>query len=294
MLSVSYYDFKTEEGKEAYRQKALINIDIFAKIFGVHQALLKNPAFKTGGENEGLLRRISELSGVPRDVVDGINCSDEALNMGCTSIGRNGVIGQTLDLFTVELCLVREGGALYITMPPYLTLMGMNVNLAFCTNYLSGSVQGGVPVSHLRRNLLRQSSLDDAINYLDCTAKTTPVNFLLTDGETVLDVESLPAGIRVYAAQKDERGTFNAHTNHIIYPNIMEDHECPRLQQAVRLLENGVPLEEIFEDKTINVPVNPLNNGIGFGSIVKVVMDVKNHQLKYKDPSMTEYKTVQL
>lgn len=294
MLPISYCDFATEEGKEKYRQKALMNLDIFAKIFGVYHALLKNSAFKTSSENEWLLGRISELSGVPRDVVDGINCSDETLNMGCTSVGRNGIIGQTLDLFSVELCLVREGDALYITMPPYLTLMGMNVNLAFCTNYLSGSVQDGVPVSHLRRNLLRQSSLDDAINYLDCTAKTTPANFLLTDGEKILDVESLPAGIRVYDAQKDERGTFNAHTNHIIYPDLIEDRECPRLRQAVRLLKNGVPLEEIFEDKTIDVPVTQWNKGVGFGSIVKVVMDVKNRQLKYKDPSMTEYKPVKL
>ncbi len=300
MRPISYFNLETLEGKDEYVLKANENVELFEKIFRVSPDLLNQPRFKIGGdENGGLLKKISEITGIPTEIVQGVNCADEALNaqdlalFGCTAVGIDGVVGQTLDLFTVDLSIVSEKDALYITMPPYLTLMGMSKNLAFCTNYIPGSVKKGVLVSHLRRNLLRQKSLDEAVNYLKSVERTTNVNFLITDGKKVVDAELTPEEVILHDTVFRNNKFFFVHTNHLLNDTIFNDSYCPRLKKTVRMVQDSKSHQEIFDAFGINMPVCE-NFGVGFGSIVKVVMDVKNKTLSYKDTFMDEYKKLEL
>lgn len=304
MRPISYFNLETLEGKEVYSSKAKDNLKLFEMIFGVSPDLFKNAKFEIGqDENKDLLQKISEISNLPVDTIHGVNCADEALNaqdlalFGCTSVGINGLVGQTMDLFTVDLSIVREKDALYITMPPYLTLMGLSKNLAFCTNYIPGPVRRGVPVSHLRRNLLRHKSLEEALDYLKSVERTTNVNFLITDGKKVVDAEVTPEEVLVHDQVFRGDKFFFVHTNHLLSDTIFNDGYCPRLRKAVSMVQDSKSHQEIFDANGINMPVyeqGTAGSGIGFGSIVKVVMDVKNKSLSYKDAFMDEYKKLEL
>lgn len=215
------------------------------------------------------------------------------MNGGCTSIAQNGVIGQTLDLFTVDLVVVREGDAVYITMPPYLTIMGMTPRLAFCTNFINGEVKDGVPISSIRRNLLRQQSLGQAINYLLNVDRATLANFLVSDGENAVDVELSLNSTRIHQQRKNELGEYCAHTNHLVCPNFEDDEQCPRLKRAVELLKEGKDIAAILDDSVIRQRIMPVPFfDVDFGSIVHVSMDVKKKKMLYRDPSMKEYQTI--
>lgn len=307
MSEINYIDLDrcNENDRKNYRKKSLSNLNIFGKIFGnyvreIHSSL---SSFLFDEENNKLMKRCGEISGTGFDFVKIVNLSDEHLNysssfqehFGCTSIGKDGVIGQTPDLYTVDLSLIKEGGALYATMPPYLTLMGMNEHIAFCTNYLFSEVRTGVPVSNLRRNLLRQKSIDGIVNYLNNVKRTTAVNFLITDGKNMLDIESTPAELKIHESNKSKKGSkdFIAHTNHILKEPMICDTSCDRLSRAVTLLERDYELRDVLNDETITVPIG-FNGGIGFGSIIKVIMDVKNKSFYYKEPSSLDYSCINL
>lgn len=300
MQPITYFEFETDKGLETYISKSKQNIKLFESIFRMSPEKFNNQAFEVPeGENSELIKKISQTTGLSFEITKGVNRADEALNsqdlinmFGCTAIAKNNVVGQTMDLFTVELCLVREKEALYVTMPPYLTLMGMSKNIAFCTNYIPGIVQEGVPVSHIRRDLLRQKNVDKCIKYVEGIKRTTPVNFLVTDGNKTVDLELTPDDVKVYDAAKNGKDEYCAHTNHLIKPNFVEDKYCPRLKKAVQLLQKNEKLENILDNEGIYMPVLPITGDYGFGTIVQVVMDVKNRKFTYKDNSMKEYKTI--
>jgi len=297
MQQISYFDMKTHEGIDTFRQKARNNLKIFKSIFGMDPVVAtKMGLAQPTGADEELVQQISDLTGASRKVIEGVNYTDELLNVhpdfadafGCTAVARNGVIGQNLDLFTVDLSVVREGGALYITMPTYLSFFGMNKHLAMCTNYLPAPVKTGVPVSQMRRNLLRCESIEQALDYLSSIKRTTSVNFLISDGDKVVDIEVSPRKVRVHEAIEDDYGQFLAHTNHVLVHDIRQDRSCSRLAGAVRELQANKELEEILFDKSVYVPIEKYG-AVGFGSIVSVVMDPKNGVMRYKDPFMDQW-----
>jgi len=291
---VNYVDLNrcNEEDLIGYKTKAEGNAAIFHSMFGgTKSSLLGMGAslVRVDRKNKDLMQRISDISGVPLRTVKMINLGDEAMNFGCTSVAMDGVIGQTMDLYDVELSIVREEGALYATFPPYLTLMGMNKKLAFCTNFLQSSVGRGVPVSQIRRNILRQEDLEGVVDYLGAIKRANSANFLISDGERVLNVETTRKECRVFEEKKAEHGRFNAHTNHLIQGDILDDTSCPRLSRAVDMLADGAEIEEVLDDKEISIPIEE-----GFGSIIKVVMDVKEGMMRYKDPRMEDYEELQV
>jgi len=293
-INIINLDRGKEIDNERYKRKALINEKIFDQMYGAYKRVIGigKFIFNFDGENKNLMRRLSEISGIDYGEVKSINIGDELMNLGdyfdanfrCTAIGREGVVGQTMDLYDLELSVIREGGALYVTFPPYLALMGMNKNIAFCTNFLGSNVGRGAPVSQIRKTLLRQRSLDDAVFYLRNVKKANSANFLLSDGNFVLDVETTRKGITLKEEIQDGICKYNAHTNHLIDGDIREDCSCLRLRKATKMLEEGRSLEEILDSDVISIPIAE-----GFGSIVKVIMDVKNGLFSYKDPRMNDY-----
>lgn len=293
MGRISYFDFSTKEGLDEYCKKAYSNVALFERIFRKSADNLCDAGFQIPNCNKELIEQIAKITKLSSKIVEGINCGDEALDLngglsfGCTSVAKNGCVGQTLDFFTVELALVREDNCLYITMPPYLCLMGMNSNLAFCTNYIGGKVQSGVTVANLRRNILRHQTITEVLNYLKDVEKTSPANFLVCNPARAVDIESCPEGINVY-----EQECF-AHTNHILKSNVLEKEPCSRLQRAGHLLKNNKNIEYILDDKEVKVPVTKIDD-IGFGSIIQVIMDTNKKELKYKDLQMNEYVTLRV
>lgn len=294
MKEISYCNLNNGLGRQDYRKNVLANIEIFKKIFQRHPEKLRGIFDFPQDLNYQLMEHISKFAGVPLSTVLGMNLADEALNsitdgwFGCTSIGKGHQIGQTLDLYTVDLAVVREGDTLSLTMPPYMTLMGMGRHLAFCTNHLFSTVcEGNTPVSYMRRELLRLESLKDAINYLNSIKRMTSVNFLLSDGSQVVDLEVTPQEVKVWPAKDG----VCAHTNHLVEPNFFEDNRCTRLSRAMELLSKGEELKTILDDFDIFVPVTSSpGEDIGFGSIVQVIMDVKEKTLRYRGPEMGDYR----
>ena len=131
MQKTTYVDFDTGEGVLTYTKKAKRNIAFFASLFANVNEL---PFQKPEGENKQLIEKICRLTALSQLKVEMINYGDELLNaegrllenFGCTAIAKNKSVGQTLDFFTVDLTIVREKDCLYVTMPPYLALLGMN------------------------------------------------------------------------------------------------------------------------------------------------------------------------
>lgn len=305
ITGISYINLSenNEVNNEGFRQKAQTNIALFSILlepnYKENYARLKLQ--KPTGENKKLMQRLSEITYISPETVEVINAADELLNIspnfqrmfGCTSVGKNGVIGQTMDLFTVELSIVREGNNVYVTMPPYLALMGMNEHIAFCTNHLPAEVNPGVPVAQLRRNILRQETIEDAIKYLENVPRTTNVNFLVSDGTKMIDIESTPAKLIITEAIPTKDGKYLAHTNHIIEGSITKDRSCPRLMRAAELLSQGAEISTILDDRCIDLPIQTFGR-IGFGSIIKTIMDVKNKSIYYKEPGEKTYSYIRL
>jgi hypothetical protein len=302
MEQTTYFDMDTKEGLENYVRKSHKNLMFFKKLFGVVPSKVKNLYLgEFEGESRKIIEKISSLTGISIDVVESMNYADELLNLspntapnfGCTSIGRRGVIGQNLDLFTVDLSVVKEGDKLYVTMPPYLALFGMNKNISFCTNMLPGEVKPGVSVSQMRRNLLSCKTIEEAVNYLKSINRSTSVNFLISDGDKIIDIEVSTEKVTIHPALPDDKGSYFAHTNHFLSKDIREDASCSRLFNSVRLLQENKKLEDILSSSGVFVPSEHFND-IGFGSIITAVMDVKNRILRYKDNFMKEYEEISL
>lgn len=298
MTPVTYCNISNCLGISDYKAKALANIEIFKTIFGKSPAEFNRYFEFPKDENYALMEKISNVAGIHFDVVKGVNIVDETLNFktdswyACTSIGTKNLIAQTLDLYTVDLCIVREPDAIYITMPPYLTLMGIGRHLAFCTNHLfSGVTEGNTPISYIRHELLKKSSLIEALNYLDSIKRMTSVNFLICDGKEVMDIEVSPEAVKILPSENG----YAAHTNHRVDPNFYEDKQCSRLTRAVELLKQNTDFKTILADKDIDVPITYFpDSKLGFGTIIKVVMDLKDKSLTYKDSTMKEYRSLWL
>lgn len=307
MANIDYVDLNrcNDSDRANYRANAENNLRFFNEIMGRLEDIpsdAKDLFDKPRDENAVLMERISELGKIELEEAENFNIVDEILNLstrftdnfGCTSVGRNGIIGQSLDLYDVDLSIVREKNSLYVTVPPYLAVFGMNENLAFCTNYLQGPVKQGVPVSQIRRNLLRQDTIESCFDYLESIPRATTVNFLLSDGKKSVDLEVAPDKSLIHEQNLNGGNYFNAHTNHFVKGDIIGDGSCPRLKRAVELLGNGERIEKILDDSQISIPVVPNQLGVGFGSIIKVIMDVRNRLFFYKGPTESEYKIVPL
>lgn len=298
MTPITYFNLSNGIGVGDYKSKALANLDLLQKIFGKRPDKFNTLFQFPVDRNYALMQKISELTGIDLEVVKGVNFVDETLNFktdswyACTSIGAKDLIGQTLDLYTVDLCAIKETDAIYLTMPPYLTLMGMGKHLAFCTNHLfSGVTEGDTPISYIRRELLRKSSLIEALNYLDSIKRLTSVNFLISDGNEAIDVEVSPESVKIIPAEQG----FVAHTNHRIDNSFIQDKQCTRLTRAVELLKQHTDFKSILADKDIYVPVTYEGSSqIGFGTIVSVIMDVKDKKLSFKDSTMADYQSIWL
>lgn len=288
MEPISYCDFLTGYGIDNYARKAKNNIVFFEQMFGnldkVHLGM-SQPSH----ENQQLLEKIIQSTQLPEKKVIAANYADELLNisslgfgnLGCTSIGHNGVIGQTMDLFTVDLAIVREKDTLYVTMPPYLTLFGMNRKIAFCTNYLSDIVMEGIPVSHMRRDLLRCESIDEAVHYFHGISRATAANFLITDGTQMIDIEVSPFLVRTHDPIIQNSDNYFAHTNHVLEKDIRTDITCSRLAAAVNGLQQNQPIETILSNRSLYVPITHVQT-MGFGTIITATMNPKTGVLRYR------------
>lgn len=298
MKEISYFDFYAEEGVDSYINKSISNVGLFNEILTDRSAVVSQMLSFPEDRNKELLLKIKKITGLTESVIKEINVADEVMNLnainlfGCTSVSKDGKIGQTLDLFTLDLCVVREPDALYVTMPPYLAIMGMGRKVAFVTNFISGPVRAnGIPISHMRRELMRRDSVRDAIAYLESIDRSNTVNFLISDGEKVVNVECKPDRIVI----DEPKNSVIAHTNHFVAPNIHDDTQCPRLTKANKLLSTtDYDIRAILDDASINLPIHPITENYGFGSIVHLVMDVKEKIFKYRDPFMKDYKELKL
>lgn len=293
-MTTTLVDFGSDQGLASYKEKVYINNQVFRTLFGGSPSDFADKLEFPEGPNLDLINLIHKKYEVSLNYVKGINLSDECINLqsaahlqqylhkgfGCTSIAKQGVIGQTLDLFTVELCIVREGGCLYVTMPPYLCLLGLGPSIAMCTNHLFDQVRfSGIPVSFIRRQLLRCKSLEDAVDFLSKCQPTTSVNFMLSDGKKVINVEVSRKGIRVLEPEKDQL----AHTNHVI-STYQTDKFCPRLNTARKLLSQGEEVAQILDADGIVQPIQA-----EFGTIISVWIDPKTKTLGYRDPDQKTY-----
>jgi hypothetical protein len=301
-MSTTYVNLLTKEGGDSYSSKAYYNYEIFKMLFGGSPSdwASKLPASAKQGLNWNRILNISKKFGLTEDYVAGINLSDECINYqsganlrqhlqnwGCTSIAVEHVIGQTLDLFTVELCVVRDGEATYVTMPPYLCLLGMGKHLAMCTNHLFDSVSfDGVPISHIRRTLLDLASLDEALAYLRSVKPTTSVNFILSDGKEAIDVEVSQKGITITHPYTNGKNRLLAHTNHVLPIPFYKDTQCNRLQTVSRSLLDGNGVEHSLGKPGV---VQPIDTTAQFGTIITVWLDPKERILAYKDPGQTTF-----
>ncbi len=301
MEKTTYVDFNTGTGLESYREKSLKNLAVFRTVFDFSLFKAAKITFQNTDENQLLLYKIAEYAQLSVEDVQGMNYSDELLNLsldqrsnfGCTAIGKNGIIGQNLDLFTLDLAVVRDDNALYLTMPPYLALFGMNHKLAFCINYLPYFVTSGTPISSIRRNILQQHSLSEAMEYLSKVQSATAANFLLSDGSRIANVELLPSGARIQNALAAKNNTYFAHTNHILQQDIRKDQSCPRLSQAVNRLEADSELETILLERGVFVPITQ-QSPLGFGSIITVILDLKQGIFSYRDFFSNNFEEIQL
>lgn len=298
-------DFAKKETWPIYSEKAYINYEIFKMLFGGSPSewAERVPREARNGLNAERITFISDKLGLAKGYVESINLADECINFqsganlrshlnnwGCTSIGIDGVIGQTMDLFTVELCLVREDDVLYLTMPPYLCLLGMGKHIAMCTNHLFDEVQfEEVPISHIRRTLLDMPSLSAAIRYLKDIKPTTSVNFLLSDGDQAVDVEVRRDGVKIIESYLYSEERLLAHTNHLVNNPFYEEKNCLRLKTAVKELFDGKNIEVILDHTDI---VQPIANG--FGTIASIWMNPKQRVLAFRDPGQTTYTRVKV
>lgn len=295
-MTTTVVNFATDEGQQSYSEKSYVNYEYFKMLYGDSPSEWADKLSVRTGRNWDRMQFISQKFGLAPDYVAGVNLSDECINhepgsplhqhLGCTSVAVGPVIGQTLDLFTVELCIVREKDALYLTFPPYLCLLGMGKYLAMCTNHLFDEVDfDGVPISHIRRNLLDLASLEEAIAYLKSIKPTTSVNFILSDGTRAIDVEVSRTDVTVIQPHTGKL----AHTNHVLTGPFNEDSECLRLQTASRGLLDNKSVEDVLGHDSIVQPISDQ-----FGTIITVWMDPKKKTLSYKDPDQTQFQSLNL
>jgi len=291
-------DLSSTAGKNQYSYKAYCNYEIFKMLFGGSPSEWASKLKLRDGKNFERMKHISDSFGLSLDYVLGINLSDECINYqsapqmqqylrqwGCTSVALNHKIGQTLDLFTVELALIKDGDATYITMPPYLCLLGMGKHLAMCTNHLFDKVVfDGTPVSHLRRNLLDMTSLEEAIKYLEGEKRTTAVNFMLSDGRKALNIEVTPEEVRIIGSVTNGVGLFNAHTNHVLTDIFHKDTSCSRLHLASQSLLRNSSIPDTLIQPGVVQPISGQ-----FGTIITVWMDLKERIFAYKEPDQTGF-----
>ncbi len=298
-------NFQTEEGLASYKEKVYYNSQVFKSLFGGSPSDFATKVIWPAGPNLEQMKFISDKYAVPLNYVKGINLADECINMqsapqlqaylnpsfGCTTVTKDNIIGQTLDLFDLELCIIRDHDSLYVTMPPYLCLLGMGPKLAMCTNHLFDKVDylAGTPISQIRRQVLRFSTLDEAVHYLLNVKPTTAVNLMLTDGTATVNVELTPKGAIVFEAGPGKADSVFAHTNHVI-KSFQDDKSCSRLNTARDLLLNfGKSVPEVLDAPGV---VQPLANG--FGTIVSVWIDMKEKILAYRDPQEKTYRQLRL
>lgn len=317
-MPTTLVNFETGVGRESYSAKAYYNSQIFKTLFGGSPSDWAAKLRIREGKNWERIQKISKDFGLSLDYVAGINLSDECINYqssahmqqylnnwGCTSVGYNHwetgpIIGQTLDLFTVELCIVKEGDATYITMPPYLCLLGMGKHLAMCTNHLFDKVDfSGVPISHVRRTLLDLPSIEEAKKYLSSIKTTTSVNFLLSEANledsglgNMANIEVTPLGIKetkqagISIPQLDLANGI-AHTNHVLNNPFEKDTQCNRLQTASKaLLNDRLSVEQTLCQSGV---VQPIDEAAQFGTIITVWMDITKRTLNYKDPGQKTF-----
>jgi len=295
-MPTTIVNFSTDEGIKSYTDKARVNHEFFKKLYGGSPAAWADKLSIQSGPNWDRMQFISKKYGLDFGSVVGTNLSDECINddsgsslqqhLGCTSVAKDHIIGQTLDLFTVELCIIREPDALYVTFPPYLCVLGLGRHLAMCTNHLFDSVCfKGVPISHIRRTLLELPSLEKAINFLKVVRPTTSVNLLLSDGEKSINIEVSPTEVKIIQPRDNKL----AHTNHVLTSPFHEDCYCSRLQIASRGLLDDKNIEQVLGQEGVVQPIED-----GFGTIITVWIDAKKKVLAYKDPGQAEFKVLSL
>jgi hypothetical protein len=308
VMSTTLVNLNTLEGMPSYSEKSYYNYEIFKMLFGgspSEWAAKLAPAAKQGRNWERILE-ISKKSGQSVDYVAGINLADECINFqsgaslrqhlqnwGCTSVAVDHIIGQTLDLFTVELCIVKDGDATFVTMPPYLCLLGMGKHLAMCTNHLFNRVNfDGIPVSHMRRTILDLTSIEEVISYLSGIKRTTSVNFIVSDGTRSVDIEVTPKHVKIITPRLLSETKLLAHTNHVLPVPFDEDKNCLRLSTATQsLLQNtgSTQAERAQLALTAKDVVQPIDEAAQFGTIITVWMDPKERILAYKDPGQETF-----
>lgn len=303
-MPTTFVDFDTGAGKDSYSSKAYYNSEIFRHLFGGSPSDWGSKLAIRSGVNWDRMQKIAKDFGLSTDYVQGINLSDECINFqsasdlqqhlqnwGCTSVASGHIIGQTLDLFTVELCIVKDGDATFVTMPPYLCLLGMGKHLAMCTNHLFDKVNfAGMPISHLRRTLLDLGSIGEAVAYLKSVVHkgvTTSVNFMISDGTQAVDIEVTPQAVRVlYPKQVEGIPAVQAHTNHLLPTTFDQDTQCARLQIASKGLLEKKSVEDTLCQMGV---VQPIDEAAQFGTIITVWLDPKERILAYKDPGQDTF-----
>ena len=304
-MATTFVNLATGKGGDSYSAKAYYNYEIFKTLFGGSPSdwASKLAASNKQGLNWKRSQYISKKFGLTEDYVAGINLADECINYqsganllqhlqnyGCTSVAVDHIIGQTLDLFTVELCIVRDGDAIYVTMPPYLCLLGMGKYLAMCTNHLFDTVSfAGVPISHIRRTLLDLTSLGDAIHYLKGIKPTTSVNFIISDGKESVDIEVSQKGIEIIYPHTNGQNRLLAHTNHVLSTPFYKDTGCLRLQTAGQSLFDGNGIESSLTKTGVVQPI-----AAQFGTIITVWLDPKERILAYKDTDQTNFTAIRI
>lgn len=290
MIKQDCIDLDSKEGQAAYKGKSVKNWGLFNRVLGVFQEelfTLREGLHPPNSNNSELLARLCRITGLSTDSVHDLNNIYEAFwnfaagAKSCTSVGREGVIGQNFDHYTFDYSVVKEGGSLYITIPPCLCLFGMNRDISFCTNYLPGDLFQGFPVSHVRRDLLRCHSLEEIREYLTMTPLSTSVNILASDGRRMENYEVAPGSVRIFQAVQHPNGEYLAHTNHFLSTPLNEDVSCPRLYNAVRQLEEGNSLEQALTSEGVFVTVEPWNGG-GVGSVLTAILDVRGKKILYR------------
>ncbi len=191
------------------------------------------------------VRGISEGSNVRFNDIFSLCCLDEMWRysqarggqptLACSSIGcfreenSPALLGQNLDTeyISKNLAVVLhikaddQPEAFFVCHPGNLGWMGLNRSpLGVCVNTLHlKSNPRGLPVQFMVREILRRKSLSEAVDFLTRTRQGAAQNFMVADGEQVVDFEGSAKGCDQFVPFEGSRRVY--HTNH---PLVNDEH----------------------------------------------------------------------
>ncbi len=276
------------------------------------------------------VKGISQGSNIPFNDIFATCCLDELWrysqsfsnipSFSCSSLGcfrennSPALLGQNLDTDEISKNLAvvlhikgpDQPEAFIVCHASNLGWMGLNRSpLGVCVNTIHlMSNRDGLPIQFISREILRKTTLADAVDFVTHVKQGAAQNFMIGDAEQVIDLEKSANNCFRYIPYEDARRVY--HTNHPLvnkewisnYP-VIQENSLNRFKYLEFRLKNQTKPIELENIKGIlrshNGPIcrHSDHKSDGHGTWVSVIYSLSNPPEMYVaegNPCETEYK----